>query len=77
MQVLIANATRAPDFRYHFFSLPTLVKNGHMFEGRPTGLIVKFKSERSIAFPLIETLYSLYGYRVDRSSRARAVPTPG
>ena len=48
------------------------MKHGHTFEGRPAGIIVKLKSERSIVFPLTGNLYSLYGYRVDCSTRGNA-----
>ena len=51
-----------------YFFLPTLIKNGQVFEGRPTEIIVRLKSERSISFPLSRTLSSLYDYRVDSSS---------
>ena len=79
VQVLPTNVAHVPDLRYHIFFLPTVVKNGHTFEGRPTGIVVKLKSERSIVFPLTGTLYSLYGYRVDCSTRenACAVLAPG
>ena len=79
VQVLLTNVAHVPDLRYHLFSLPTLVKNGHTCEGRPTGIVVKLKSERSIVFPLTGTLHSLYGYRVDCSTRenACAVLAPG
>ena len=55
------------------------MKHGHNFEGRPTGIVVKLKSERSIVFPLTGKLYSLYGYRVDCSTRGDAcvVLAPG
>ena len=61
-----------------FFPCPH-VKNGHTFEGRPTGVVVKLEPERSIVFLLSGTLYSLYGYRVYCSSRknACAVLAPG
>ena len=71
-QMLLTNVAHVPHLRYHIFSLSTLVKNGHTFEGRPTGVVVKLKSERSIVFPLGGTLYSLYGYRVDGSNRENA-----
>ena len=79
VHVFLTNVAHVPDLRYHLFSLPTLVKNGHTFEERPTGIVVKLKSERSIVFPLTGTLYSLYGYRVDCSTRenACAVLAPG
>ena len=79
MQVLLTNVVHVPDLRYNRFSLPNLVKNGHTFEGRPTGVVVKLKSSRSIVFPLTRTRYSLFGYRVHCSSRenARAVLAPG
>ena len=64
VQVLPTNVAHVPDLRYHIFFLPTVVKNGHTFEGRPTGIVVKLKSERSIVFPLTGTLYSRYGYRI-------------
>ena len=51
VQVLMTNVAHVPDLRYHLFSLPTLVKNGHTFEGRPSGIVVRLKSERSIVFP--------------------------
>ena len=52
--------------------------NGDTFEGRPTGIIVKLKSERSIMHPLTGYLYSLYSYRVDCSTReVCAVLAPG
>ena len=72
VQVLLTNVAHVPDLRYHLFSLPTLVKNGHTFEGRPTGVVVRLKSERSIVFPLSGTLYSLHGYLVDCSSKENA-----
>ena len=68
MNVLLINDGHVPDLRYQLLSLPTLIKNGHAFEGRPTGVIVRLKSERSIVFPLSGTLFRLYGYRVDSSS---------
>ena len=79
VRVTLTNVAHVPDLRYHLFSLPTLVKHGHTFEGRPAGVVVKLKSERSIVFPLTGNLYSLYGYRVDCSTRedACAVLAPG
>ena len=55
------------------------MKHGHTFEGRPAGIVVKLKYERSIVFPLTGNLYSLYGYLVDCSTRgdACAVLAPG
>ena len=55
------------------------MKNVHTFEGRPTRIAVKLKFERSIVFPLTGNLYSLYGYRVDCSTKENAcvVPAPG
>ena len=72
VQALLTNVAHVPDIRYHLFSLPTLVKNGHTFEGRRTGIVVKLKSERLIVLPLSGTLYSLYVYRVDCNSRENA-----
>ena len=69
VQVTLTNVAHV---RYHLFSLPTLAKNGHNFEGRPVGIRAKLKSERSIVFPLAGNLYSLYGYRVDCSTRGDA-----
>ena len=66
------NVAHVPDLQYHIFSLPTLGKKGHTFEGRPAGIVVKVKSERSIVFPLTGNLFSLYGYRVDCSTREDA-----
>ena len=80
MQGLLTNVAHLPDhLRYHLFSLPALVKNGHNFEGCPMGVVVRLKSERSIVFPQSGTLYSLYGYRVNRSCRENtcAVLIPG
>ena len=65
VRVTLTNVAHVPDLRYHLFSLPTLVKHGHTFEGRPAGIVVKLKSKRSIVFPLTGNRYSLYGYRVD------------
>ena len=45
-----------PDLRYHLYSPLTLVKNGHTSEGRPTGVVVRRKSEHSIILPLIGTV---------------------
>ena len=59
MQVWLTNVAHVPDLRYHLFSLPTVVKNGHTFEGRPTGVVVRLKSEEKIVFPLSGALYSL------------------
>ena len=59
VQVLLTNVAHVPDLRYHLFSLPTVVKNGHTFEGRPTGVVVRLKSEEKIVFPLSGALYSL------------------
>ena len=77
--MLLTNVAYVSDLRYHSCSLTTLIKNGHTFEGRLTGVVVKLKSERSTVFALIGTLYSLYGYRVDCSTRenACAVLAPG
>ena len=79
VQVLLTNVAHVPDLRYHLFSLPTLGKNGHTFQGRPTGVVVKLTYERSTVLPLSGTLYSLYGYRVDCNSmgNACAVLAPG
>ncbi|CAN0500014.1 unnamed protein product [Scytosiphon promiscuus] len=39
VQVPITSVAHVPDLRYHLFSLPTLVKNGHTFKkGAPSGL---------------------------------------
>ena len=64
VQVLITNVSYVPDLRYHLFSLPILVGHGHNFGGRPTGVVVGFKAERSIVFPVSGTLYSLSGIRL-------------
>ena len=70
VQVTLTNVAHVPDLRYHLFFLPTFVKHGHTFEGRPAGIVVKLKSERSIVFSMTGNLYySLYGYRVDCSTR--------
>ena len=55
------------------------MKNGHTFEGRPAGIVVKLKSERSVVFTLTGKMYSLYCYRVVCSTRedACAVLAPG
>ena len=68
-----------PGLRCHPFPPPTHVKNGHTFEGRPTGVVANLTSEPSTVLPLSGTLYSLYGYRVDCSSRENAcvVLAPG
>ena len=73
VQVLLTNVAHVPDLRYLLFSLPTLVKNGHTFEGRLAGIVVNLKSERLIVFPLTGTLYSLDDYRVDCSTREMLV----
>ena len=52
VQVTLTNVAHVPDLRYHLFSLPTLVKHDHTFEGRPAGIVVKRMSERSIIIPL-------------------------
>ena len=79
VRVMLTNVAHVPALRYHLFSLPTLVKNGHTFEGRPVGIVVKLKSERLNVFPLNGNLYSRYGYRVGCSTRgdACAVLAPG
>ena len=83
VRVTLTNVAHVPDLRYHLFSLPTLVKHGHNFERRPAGIVVKLMSERSIVFPIVfpltGNLYSLYGYRVDCSTRGDvcAVLAPG
>ena len=79
VRVTLTNVAHVPDFRHNLFSLPTVVKHGHTFEGRPAGIVVKLKSERSIVFPLTGNMYSLYGYRVDCTTRgdACAVLAPG
>ena len=69
MQVFLTNVAHVPYLHYHLFSLPTLFKNGRTFEGRPTGVVAKLWSERTIVLPLSRTLYSHYGYRVNCSSR--------
>ena len=72
VRVTLTNVAHVPHPRYHLFSLPTLVKHGHTYEGRPARIVVKLKSERPIVFPLTGNLYSLYGYRVDCSTRGDA-----
>ena len=72
VDVLQTNVTHVSDLRNHFFSLPTVIKNGHEFEGRPAETIVRLKSERSISFPLSGALFSLCGYRVDSGRREKA-----
>ena len=72
-RVMLTNVAHVPDFLYLILSLPTLVKNGHTFEGRPAEIVVKLnKSERSIVFPLTGKLCSLYGYRIECSTREDA-----
>ena len=73
VQVLLTNVAHVPDLRCIIFCLPTLVKNAHTLKGHRTGVVVKLKSERSIVFPLTGNLYSLYGYRVDRSTRGKCL----
>ena len=65
VDVVLTTMAHVPDRRYHLLSMPTLIKNSHTFEGRPTGVIAILKSERLIVFPLRGTLFSVYGYRVD------------
>ena len=79
MDVLLTIIAHVPDLRCHLFSLPTLIKNGQAFEGGPTDIVVRIKSERSTVITLCGTLFSLYCYRVDSSSRenASAVLAPG
>ena len=72
MQVLIRNVVHVPDLHYHLFPLPTRVINGHTFEARPRGVVVRIKAEHSIVFPLTGTPYSLYAHRIDRSSMEHA-----
>ena len=76
---MLTDVAHVPDLRYHLFSLPTLIKSGRVFDGRPTGVVDILKSERSIVFPLSGTLFSLYGYRVDSSvgGHTCAVLAPG
>lgn len=59
MNVLLTNAEHMLNLRYNLFSLPNLVKNGHVCDGYPTGVVVRPKSERSILFMLSGTLFSL------------------
>lgn len=75
VQGLIANDAHVPGLRYRFFPLPILDKNGHVFERGPTRVVVRFKSERSIVFALNVTLFILYGYRVDGSTKENACAT--
>ena len=44
VQVLITNVAYVTDLRYHLFSLPTLAKNGHTFEGRPKGVVIRLRA---------------------------------
>ena len=69
MDVLLYDVAHVPDLRYHLFSLPALIKNGHVFEGSPTRVADRFKSERSIVFPQSGTLFNIHCYRVDSRSR--------
>ena len=81
MRVILTNASHVPDLRYHIFPLLTLVKNGNgnTIEGRFARIVVKLMSERSVVFSLTGNLYSLYGYRVDCSTKEDdcAVLAPG
>ena len=78
---VLTNVAHVPDLRHYLslLALPTPLINGHTFEGCPTGVVVRLKSERSIVFPLSGTQHNLYGYRVDCSSgeNACAVLDPG
>ena len=76
VDVLVINVAHVPDLRCHLIPLPTLIKSGHAFEARPTEIIVRLKSERSIISPLSGTLFGFYGYRVD-SRNGSAVLAPG
>ena len=49
--MLPTNDAYVLDLRYHPFSVPTLGKNGHVFEGHPTKIVV-LNAERSIVFLL-------------------------
>ena len=53
------------------------MKHVHTFEGRPAGIVVKLKSERSIVFPLNGNLNSLHGYRIDCIIKGDACTRPG
>ena len=68
---MLTNVAYVSDLRYRLSSLPTLIENGHAFEEGPIEIIVRLKSEGTIVFPLSMTSFSLYGYRVDSSSRQR------
>ena len=48
VQALLTNVAHVPYLGYHLFPLPTPVKNGHTFERRATGVVVKITCERSI-----------------------------
>ena len=72
VQVLLTNVAHVSDLRYHLFYLPTLAENGHTFKRRPTGVVVRLKSERSIVVLLRGSLYSLCSYWVDRSCTKNA-----
>lgn len=72
MQVPIKNVAQVADLCYDLGSLPPLITNGHVFKGHPTGVVDRLTSKRAIVFSLSGTLFSLYGYRVDISSRENA-----
>ena len=69
---LKTNVVHLPDICHHLFSLPSLIANGHTFEGRTTGVVIRLSSERLIVFPLSGTLCRHEGYRIDCSSREHA-----
>ena len=50
VRVTLTNVAHVPDLHHNLFSQTTLVKHGHAFEGRPAGIVVNLKSERSIVF---------------------------
>ena len=79
VDVLLTGVAHVPNLRYHLFSLPNPMKNGHAFDGLSTEITVGLKPESSISFPLSGTMFSLCGYRVDSSCRENdcAVLAPG
>lgn len=79
MDVLLTDTAHAPDPRCHLLSLPMLIKNGNVFDGRTTVVVVRLKSEPLTVIPLSGALFSLDGYRGDNSNGEHicAVLAPG
>ena len=77
--LLLCNVAHVPSLSYHLLSLRVAADNGYTYTGKKNGVIVKFKTGKTLFFPSVGRLNVLYAYRpgVLNDENTNAVIAPG